>query len=98
MLPDCVKWLSNAEDEDNLLGLNQVASATVNWSLPSFLASSYNRGLVCVCVCVCVYVLVEACFGGGGLVVKSCLILVTPWTVAYQALRSMGFPSQEYCL
>ena len=62
MLLDCVKWLSNAEDRDSLLGLNQVASATVNWHLPSFLASSYSRGLVCVCVCVCVcvYVLVEA--------------------------------------
>ena len=59
-----------------------------------------------MCVCVCVrararvraYVLVKACFGGGGLVVKSCLILVTPWTVAYQAPQSMGFPRQEYCL
>ena len=23
--------------------------------------------------------------------------LVTPWTLAYQALPSMGFPRQEYC-
>ena len=29
--------------------------------------------------------------GGGGLVAKSCLTLVTPWTVAYQAPLSMGF-------
>ena len=34
--------------------------------------------------------------GGGGLVVKSCLILVTPWTVACQAPLSMGFSRQEY--
>ena len=66
MLLDCVKWLSNAEDRDSLLGLNQVASATVNWHLPSFLASSYSRGLVCVCVCVCVCVLVEAVLVVGG--------------------------------
>ena len=34
--------------------------------------------------------------GGGGLVAKSCPILATPWTVAHQALLSMGFPRQEY--
>ena len=28
---------------------------------------------------------------GGGLVTKSCLILVTPWTVPCQAPLSMGF-------
>ena len=33
---------------------------------------------------------------GGGLVAKSCLTLVTPWTVAYQAPLSMGFSRQEY--
>ena len=31
------------------------------------------------------------------LVAKSCLALVTPWTIAHQALLSMGFPRQEYC-
>ena len=34
--------------------------------------------------------------GGGGLVAKLCLTLVTPWTVARQAPLSMGFPRQEY--
>ena len=34
--------------------------------------------------------------GGGGLVTKSCLTLVTPWTVACQALLSMGFFRQKY--
>ena len=34
--------------------------------------------------------------GGGGLVAKSCPTLATPWTVAYKAAVSMGFPSQEY--
>ena len=34
--------------------------------------------------------------GGGGLVAKSCLTLVTPWTVACQAPLSMGFSRQEY--
>ena len=33
---------------------------------------------------------------GGGLVAKSCLTLVTPWTVACQAPLSMGFFRQEY--
>jgi len=32
----------------------------------------------------------------GGLVVKSCPTLVTPWTVACQAALSMGFSRQEY--
>ena len=34
--------------------------------------------------------------GGGGLVAKSCLTLVTPWTVACQSPLSMGFSRQEY--
>ena len=34
---------------------------------------------------------------GGGLVAKSCLTLVTPWTVARQAPLSMGFSRQGYC-
>ena len=32
----------------------------------------------------------------GGLVVKLCLTLVNPWTVACKALWSMGFSRQEY--
>ena len=35
-------------------------------------------------------------FCGGGLVAKSCPILVTPWTVAYQAPLSVGLSRQEY--
>ena len=31
----------------------------------------------------------------GGVVTKSCLTLVTPWTVARQVFLAMGFPSQE---
>ena len=34
--------------------------------------------------------------GGGGLVAKSCLTLVTPWTVACQAPLSIGLSRQEY--
>ena len=34
--------------------------------------------------------------GGLGLVTKSCLTLVTPWTVAFQTPLSMGFSRQEY--
>ena len=33
--------------------------------------------------------------GDGGLVTKSCLTLVTPWTVACQAPLSVGFSRQE---
>ena len=33
---------------------------------------------------------------GGALVTQLCLTLVTPWTVACQALWSMGFSRQEY--
>ena len=32
----------------------------------------------------------------GGLVTKSCLTLVTPWTVAHQAPLSMEFSGQKY--
>ena len=32
---------------------------------------------------------------GGGLVVKSCPIIATPWTVALQVSLSMEFPRQE---
>ena len=31
-----------------------------------------------------------------GLVAKSCLTLVTPWTAVHQVLLSLEFPSQEY--
>ena len=31
-----------------------------------------------------------------GLVIKSCLILATPWTVACQVPLSMGFSKKEY--
>ena len=34
--------------------------------------------------------------GGGSLVVKPCLTLATPWTVAHQAPLPMGFPRLEY--
>ena len=34
--------------------------------------------------------------GSSGVVTKSCLILVTPWSVAHQAALSMGCPRQEY--
>ena len=34
--------------------------------------------------------------GDGGLVAKSCLTLVIPWTVACRAPLSMGFSRQEY--
>ena len=34
--------------------------------------------------------------GGGGSVTKSCLTLVTPWTVASQTRLSTGFSRQEY--
>ena len=34
--------------------------------------------------------------GGGGLVPKLCLTLMTPWTVVRLAPLSMGFPRQEF--
>ena len=43
-----------------------------------------------MCVCVCVHMRVSEC-------ILSCVqLFVTPWTVAHQALLSMGFPRQEY--
>ena len=35
--------------------------------------------------------------GGGSSVAKSCPTLAPPWTVARQALLSIGFSRQEYC-
>ena len=35
-------------------------------------------------------------YHGGGLVTKSCPTIATPWTVAHQALLSIGFSRQEY--
>ena len=35
-------------------------------------------------------------YGDDSLVAKSCLTLVTPWTVTHQTPLSMGFPRQEY--
>ena len=35
-------------------------------------------------------------YRGGGLVTKSCLMLATQWTVAYQTPLSMEFSRQEY--
>ena len=32
----------------------------------------------------------------GGLVAKSCLTLVTPWSVAHQVPLSLRFPKKEY--
>ena len=46
------------------------------------------------CVCIYAYVCIYVC--GAGLVAKSCLTLVIPWTVAQQAPLSIGFSRQEY--
>ena len=45
---------------------------------------------ICVCVCVCVYV---HAFAQSFSHIR---LLATPWTIAYQASLSMGFPRQEY--
>ena len=42
---------------------------------------------VCVCVCVCVYVCES---------LSHIWLFATPWTIAHQALLSMGFSRQEY--
>ena len=34
--------------------------------------------------------------GGGGLLAKSCLTLMTPWTIACQASLFIGFSRKEY--
>ena len=55
---------------------------------------------MCVCVCVCIRIFRPTDVGGGGgdagLVAKSYLTLVTPWTVACQFPLPTGFPRQEY--
>ena len=35
-------------------------------------------------------------YSGGGLIAELCPTLATPWTIAYQAPLSMGFPKQAY--
>ena len=57
--------------------------------------SFYHKGLSSI-----EHTLLSICYVtphcGGGLVTKSCLTLVTPWTVACQAPLFMGFSRQEY--
>ena len=38
----------------------------------------------------------DYCCLRGGLVTKSCLTFMTPWTIALQAPLSIGFSRQEY--
>ena len=55
---------------------------------------------MCIWVCVCIRIFRPTDVGGGGggagLVAKSYLTLVTPWTVACQFPLPTGFPRQEY--
>ena len=53
------------------------------WLLPWSSSGSVDPALECRCLCCC-------------LVTKSCLTLVTPWTVAVQAPPFTVFPRQEY--
>ena len=78
-------------------------SLTIFWSLPKFMSIELvmpsNRLILC-----CPHLLFPSIFPSirvfshtsGGLVTKSCLTLVTPWTVACQALLSVGFSWKEY--
>ena len=54
--------------------------------LERYILYTHTYIYVCVCVCVCTLCLVA----------QSCLILVTPRTVACQAPLTMGFSRQEY--
>ena len=56
--------------------------------IPTYLCvCTYVHACMLMCMCIC---------GGGGLVTKSCLTLVSPQTVACKAPLSMGFLRQEY--
>ena len=35
------------------------------------------------------------CASGGGLITKLCPTLATPWTIAWEASLTVGFPRQE---
>ena len=48
-----------------------------------------------LCTCPRPQQMIVLTFGGGSFT-KSCLTLMTPWTVAHQAPLSMGFPREEY--
>ena len=63
-------------------------SACISFSAQSYPKSGSTGVCVCVCVCVCVHA--PVC-----LVAQSCPLFVTSWTVAHQALLSMGFSRQE---
>ena len=64
------------------------AEGSYTWALPSWFSGMWRLSTALRDTCVG--------FGGGGLVAKSCLTLMTPWTVACQAPLSVGFSSQEY--
>ena len=65
----------------NCLLCLEVSSHSFSWLKPAFLSDLFFNA---------------TCLDGGGLVTQSCSTLVTPWTIAYQASLSMGFPRQEY--
>ena len=52
--------------------------------------------MFCVVYCFTLNHVSVLLFGGGSLVTKLCLTLVSPWTVAHQSPLSMGFLRQEY--
>ena len=58
-------------------------------------AAKGNSTRVCILFTKQMHLLLLVC-GGGSLVTKSSLTLVTPGTIACQAPLSMGFPRQEY--
>ena len=75
------------------VGMKHVACISVPWLInplsliqeSGFLHKHQGNWLLC-----------NLLAAGGGLVAKSSMTLATPWTVAYEAPRSMAFPRQEY--
>ena len=65
----------------NCLLCLEVSSHSFSWLKPAFLSDLFFN---------------TTCLDGGVLVTQSCSTLATPWTIAFQASLSMGFPRQEY--
>ena len=63
------------------------------WSLQHWiLLLSLVTSTTGYCFCLYVHIWCHCCC----LATKSCLTLCDPWTIAHQALLSIGFPRQEY--
>ena len=80
-------WLKRLSTHTNALNVINNTGISKHVILYFFFSFTFQDLFCNMCLLICY---------GGGLVVKSCPTLATPWTIAHQAPLSMGFSRQEY--